>query len=201
MLDGGGFRVSVDGAIVGAGDLPPSQDDAERARLADLLLYVSDLDAVQQHCRRFFAVPFDVSAGQRIALRAARLLIDGACVVSPFTSTLTMTLNGSDSPALREVLAGQPGAMLVTLPNYELRLGNRLLEIGPVNVYHPSVVAEDGAAAIAALDRGSGHAENMKVVVRPLDGEHFRLYRPDSPNPHAPLVPVPLGLNGFPEPT
>ncbi|MFF3601684.1 hypothetical protein [Kitasatospora indigofera] len=198
LLSGGDFQVTAKGSVLGAGHLPPSRNAAERARLTELQMYVSDLDTVQRHCQRFFPVPFDVSAAQRIALRVARLVIDGACVISPFTSTLTMTLNGSNSPALREVLAGQPGALSVGLQGYELHLGERVLNIGAVNIYHPRAAAEDGIAALAALE--GGHAEGMKVTVRPLDDGHFRLYRPDVPDPNVPLVPVPLGLNGFPEP-
>ncbi|MFG2455468.1 hypothetical protein ACGFWE_00030 [Streptomyces sp. NPDC048523] len=41
----------------------------------------------------------------------------------------------------------------------------------------------------------------MKVVVRPQDGEHNRIYLADAPDDNLPLIPSPLGLPGYTDPS
>jgi hypothetical protein len=80
---GGRFQVRADGHNVAGGDLPP-QPAAVLDLAEQLHLYVDDLESVQRHCEQYFLVPGDLAASERIALRVARLLIEGHCVISPF---------------------------------------------------------------------------------------------------------------------
>ncbi|MGW1878731.1 hypothetical protein [Streptomyces sp. NPDC001975] len=194
---GGRFQVRADGHIVGGGDLPPQP--AAVLNLAEQLhLYVEDLETVQRHCEQYFLVPGDLDASERIALRVARLLIDRHCVISPFVLSVHCTLDGQDSPALRAVLESDgPQPVHGVCQRFALTLAGRHLELGPVVFFHPRAVTEDGARLAAALD--AGQAADMRLSMRPADGEHFRLLLQSSA-PATEPSPVPLGLAGFPEP-
>lgn len=196
LLAGGAFEVRADGKSVGGGHLLPAPA-GERERAAQLRLYVEDLQVLQQHCEQYFPVPADLPAHERIGLRIARLLIEGHCVISPFVPVLTFTLNGNDSHGLRAALAGGPQSVSATVGEFAVSLAGRTLDLGPVLVFHPRAASENSHHALHALD--TGHADGTQVDVRPADGEYYRLYLQSSPD-HQPVVPVPLGLNGYPEP-
>ncbi|WP_328351748.1 hypothetical protein OG800_07915 [Streptomyces sp. NBC_00445] len=193
---GGCFEVRTGGRAVGGGDLPP-KPDAVLHQAEQLRLYVEDLDVVQRHCEQYFPVPAEVEPSSRIALRVARLLIDGHCAVSPFLPRISCTLNGQDSPALRALLAGGPRPVRGVCQEFALAVDERRLDLGSVVLFHPRVIAENSVQILEALD--AGQADGMRLIVRPAGGEHFRLLRLSAVTDAEP-TPVPLLLPGFPEP-
>ncbi|KUN75317.1 hypothetical protein AQJ66_36255 [Streptomyces bungoensis] len=157
-----------------------------------LTAYIEDLDVVQRHCRQYFPVGPDISWSDRLWVRRARLLIEGRCVTVPHRS-LTVTLNGSNSPVLRSSLR-EFGALKVDADQSAIPVGRRTLNLGPFFVYHPRMRAENGSAALAALD--SGQAAVFRVVYSPADGEHLRAFLPTAAPRDQPLAPTPLELPG-----
>ncbi|MFF7216848.1 hypothetical protein ACFZAU_41110 [Streptomyces sp. NPDC008238] len=196
LTSGGTFALTVDGKDAGGGQLAAAST-GEHDELEQLRLYAQDLEVLQRHCEQEFPLSDDISAAERIALRVARLVVEGHCVISPFARALTVTLNGDDHPALRAALSGEPQSVRVLDPQFTLTLAGRTLSLGEVMAFHTQVVAEDGPAALAALD--AGQAEGQRVALRPIDGQRYRLCLRNV-DPHRPLVPVPLGLPGYPEP-
>ena len=89
---GGDFRVMIDGQLAGAGRLPKSGTADDLHRWAQLQLFLEDLEGVQRYCEQDFPIPADMSTTDRIALRMARLLVEGRCVASPFSRELTIIL-------------------------------------------------------------------------------------------------------------
>ncbi|MET9459968.1 hypothetical protein ABZY05_33600 [Streptomyces canus] len=199
LLAGGSFQVNINGQTAGSGTMAGTGSANDVAEVDSLLLYLSDLDVVQRHCETFFPAPLDCTGLERIDLRIARLLIEGRCVAYRPARTITVTLNGQDDPALRAVLGQQPQCLRISPPGFEITLGGRSMDIGPVHLFHARVVADDGLQAIEALR--AGRAAGMKVVLRPQDGEHYRIYLADAPDDNLPLIPSPLGLPGYTDPS
>ncbi|WP_040905006.1 hypothetical protein [Streptomyces griseoflavus] len=195
---GGAFEVRASAGVIGGGKLPP-RPEAARQEAARLRGYIEDLEAVQRHCEQYFPIPDELTPADRIALRMARLLIQGHCVASPFLTRARFTLNGQDSPTLRSLLSGEPHAVRGSIAAFALTLAGRHLELGPVHFYHPHVTVEteDGRRALAALEAGRG--EGCEVTVRPVGGECFRHLLRDAA-PGSGWTPVPLELPGFTEP-
>ncbi|MFE2560247.1 hypothetical protein ACFXGT_30355 [Streptomyces sp. NPDC059352] len=197
LLEGGDFQVTVDGQIAGAGQLPHVATPDVLRRLDQLHLFVEDLDVVQRHTDQYFPVPFELPAVDRIALRMARLLIDGRCVASPFSRTLTITVTGAEDPSMRQLLSGQPQSVRLTSPDCAVQIAGRSLELGNACMFHTRVVAQDGPSALAALDSG---AVEKEIILRPADNERFRMFLTDTPDDGLPLTPTPFDLDGYPEP-
>jgi hypothetical protein len=198
ILKGGAFRITVEGTRVGSGRLPATGTDDDNTEVEKLLSYLSDLDVVQHHCESYFPAPLTYSGEERIDLRIARLLIEGRCVADRSARTVTITLNGLDSPTLQTALGPQAQCLRFGPSGFEVIVGNHTLDIGPVHLFHARVTADNGRQAIAALKTGKG--AGTEVVFRPQDGEHFRLYLIDAPDDSRPLIPVPLGLPGYTDP-
>lgn len=198
ILRGGSLRVSVNGTEVGSGKLSTRGTEEDSTEVEKLLSYLSDLEVVQRHCEAYFPAPLVYSGAERIDLRIARLLIEGRCVADRSAHTVTATLNGLDSPELRTALGPQPQCLRFGGKGFEFTIGGRTLDIGSVHVFHARVIADNGQQAIAALK--AGRAAGTKVVFRPQDGEHFRLYLAEAPDHSRALVPVPLGLPGYTDP-
>ncbi|MEY2227920.1 hypothetical protein [Streptomyces sp. BF23-19] len=197
VMEGSVFRLRLNGQEMASGTFPGaafSRDDYERH--ARLRLSVEDLHVVQQHARHYFAVPSELRPADRVLLRIARLLIDGHCVANPFLASLTMELNGEDSPVLRALLLGNGAANRALLPDFAIPFGDRDLPLGTVHIYHPRVLATDGEQALQAL--AAGHAEGHKVTLRPANGEPYRFYldRPGDTTDLSTLTPTPLGIPG-----
>ncbi|MFE5732429.1 hypothetical protein ACFQ7A_16160 [Streptomyces sp. NPDC056528] len=154
---------------------------------------------VQRHCEQYFPVPAEATPSDRIALRMARLLVQGHCVISPFMPQARFTLNGEDSSVLRALLSGETHALRGGSDEFAVTLAGRHLDLGPVFFFHPRVAAdaEGSRPALSALE--AGHGDGEKVTVRPADGERFRLILQSSPA-DAEQAPVSLRLSGFPEP-
>ncbi|MEU3431749.1 hypothetical protein [Streptomyces gardneri] len=197
LLEGGDFQVTVDGSTAGAGRLSRAASDDVMRRLEQLYLFAEDLDVVQRHCEQYFPVPFELPAVDRIALRMARLLVDGRCVASPFSRTLTLTVTGAEDPAMRQLLSGSPQSVRLATPDCAVQIAGRSLDLGAACVFHTRVVAQDGPSALAALDAG---AVEREIILRPADGEQFRMFLADTPDDGLPLTPAPFGLDGYPEP-
>ncbi|MFD3308613.1 hypothetical protein [Streptomyces sp. NPDC058694] len=198
ILRGGSLRISVDGTEVGSGQLSTGGTEEDYAEVEKLLSYLSDLEVVQHHCESYFPAPLVYSGAERIDLRIARLLIEGRCVADRSAHTVTATLNGLDSPELRTALGPQPQSLRFGGRGFEVTIGGRALDIGAVYVFHPRVIADNGEQTIAALR--TGRVAGTKVVFRPQDGEHFRLYLADAPGNSRSLAPVSLGLRGYTDP-
>ncbi|MFE3830220.1 hypothetical protein [Streptomyces sp. NPDC059092] len=195
---GGAFEIRTVKGPVEGGEMPPLPE-AERLQSARLQLFLEDLDVVQRHCEQYFPVPDEFTTKERIALRVARLLLDGHCVISPLLPQVRVTFNGRDTPAVRARLGGEPHAVWLPFEEFTLQIAGRRLELGPVIVFHQKAAVEpdSGRAALTALDAGRGNG--AEATLRPADGERFRLVLQRSVTGPEP-VPVPLELPGFPEP-
>ncbi|WP_411076574.1 hypothetical protein [Streptomyces sp. cmx-4-7] len=198
LVAGGGFEVRTSEGTIGGGDLP-SQSEETHQEVAELCSYLEDLEVVQRHCEQYFPVPAEVTPSDRIALRMARLLVQGHYVISPFMPQARFTLNGEDSSVLRALLSGETHALRGGSDEFAVTLAGRHLDLGPVFFFHPRVAAdaEGSRPALSALE--AGHGDGQKVTVRPADGERFRLILQSSPA-DAEQAPVSLRLSGFPEP-
>ncbi|GGK54876.1 hypothetical protein [Nocardia camponoti] len=124
--------------------------------LDDLILeeFADDLDILQRHCDKYFALPAVISPMDRISVRVARIILEGGMVAAPHSATVTGYLSGEDSPELRAALTG-PNPVLIEFDNYALTLAGRELSIGPVWVFHQATTVVDSDAAIAALESGT----------------------------------------------
>lgn len=198
LLIGGAFQIRVNDRTAGAGQLPDTSTPDQLSQIKDLQLYVEDLDVVQRHCERHFPLPDDITSTERITLRIARLLIGGRCVITPFTRSLTLTLNGTDSSVLRMMLNGDPHSFIARMPTFPISVAGHELDLGPIRLFHTRAIAVDTAQALAALNNGDG--AGAMVTVEPQEGERYRLFLEDSPDDGRPLLPSPLNLPGFPEP-
>ncbi|PPJ02290.1 hypothetical protein [Nocardia cyriacigeorgica] len=127
--------------------------------------FADDLDIVQRHCGTYFPLPDSVSNRERVDIRVARLLIEGAIVASPTVEVFVRTLTGHDSPEVRRDLTN-PVAAVWPSQQYIVTLGNRTLSLGPVYVFHPAAIAheEDAQQAIAALDAGQGEGRRVRFL-------------------------------------
>ncbi|GAA3385117.1 hypothetical protein GCM10017750_62430 [Streptomyces racemochromogenes] len=154
------------------------------------------MHVVQQHARHHFSVPSELRPADRVLLRIARLLIEGHCVANPFLASLSIELNGQDSPVLRALLTGGGAANRALLPTFTFPFADRELPLGPVHIYHPHVRAEDAEQALQAL--AAGRAEGHHVTLRPAGGEPYRLYlaRVGDTTDLSTLTPTPLEIPG-----
>ncbi|MFH9955952.1 hypothetical protein ACH4OX_17300 [Streptomyces roseolus] len=195
---GGDFRVMIDGQLAGAGRLPKGSTADDDRRWAQLQLFLEDLEVVQRHCEQDFPIPAEMSMTDRIALRMARLLVEGRCVASPFSRELTITLTWIDDANTRELLSGRPQSLRVTSSEYGITIAGHLLNLGSVCIFHAEVTADDGPSILESLRNGL--VSEATLALRPARGEHYRMFLTDSPDDGMPLTPCPLGLDGFPEP-
>lgn len=198
LQHGGAFRLSVSGVHAGSGTLPASGSTEELREVEHLLLYLSDLEVLQRHCEAYFPAPLDYTAAERVQVRIARLLVDSRCVAYPFARTLTITLNGQDHPTLHTLLDGNPQCLRVSPPGFEVTIGGRTLAIGPVHLFHTGLTPDNGEEALTALREG--HGAGTRVTLRPGNNEHYRIYHANAPDDGRPLLPTPLGLDGYTEP-
>ncbi|MER6441937.1 hypothetical protein ABT275_37230 [Streptomyces sp. NPDC001185] len=195
LLSGPGhFAAEIDGHPVISGRLPQTAagDAAKQADFDAFASYIEDLDIVQRHTRLYFPVDVDIPWSHRLWVRRARLLVEGHCVTVPYRS-FTVTLNGSDGSVLRSILS-KTGCLKVGSDRSAIPVGPRILDLGPTETYHPQMTAENGPAALAALD--TGRAEGFQVTYAVPEGQHLRTFFPATTPLDRPLAPVPLGLPG-----
>ncbi|GGK99464.1 hypothetical protein [Mangrovihabitans endophyticus] len=157
----------------------PSGLDADTAdKLATTELLASDLDVLQRHCRSYFPVPTELSVDDRIWIRVARLLIEGHCVAYPSARSFAATLNGQDSPVLRQVLTRRDPSTIRVTTELAIEIDGRELLLGEVILFHSQVVVPDGDDLLAALDEGKADGRVMRLL--PVNGESFRAVLPSA---------------------
>ncbi|MFJ2960200.1 hypothetical protein [Streptomyces sp. NPDC087270] len=83
-------------------------------------------------------------------------------------------------------------------PGFEITVGGHTLDIELVHLFHPQLHADNAREALRALDSGQG--AGTQVTLRPANDMNYRLFRADAPDDGRPLVPTPLGLNGYTDP-
>lgn len=179
LLQGGDVHVTIDGTPAGSGTLPATGTPEDLRHIQQMLLYFADLDVVQRHCEAFFPAPLTYTGRERIDLRVARLLIEGKCVSYPFTRSLSFTLNGRDSEQVRALFEDRTQCVRIVPPGFEISLGERQLDLGPVSLFHLQLRIEGREAA---LDAGQGAGQ--QITLRPENGECFRLYLEGVPDDH-----------------
>lgn len=135
-----------------------------------------DLKIVQEYCRSAFAIPDQMTTLERINLRVARLLLEGYVVASPKAPYAFLTLTGTDSQHLREILNGEGTFIKFTAQAVTFSLGAKELTLKDVLVFHPHATVINGAEAVEMLD--SGRAEDFRLELRPGDDPFFYLAMP-----------------------
>ena len=161
------------------------RDASDTDQLVDDIFSIAyDLKIVQEYCRSTFAIPDEITPLDRINLRVARLLLDGYVTASPEAKTGTITLTGTDSPLLREVLAGDGAFVSFKVQYMTFTFGAKELTLKDLLVFHPRAKAINGAEAAAVLDAGRG--EGFQVKLQPGEDPYFYLAMPSrmvSPTP------------------
>ncbi|WP_157224340.1 hypothetical protein [Nocardia paucivorans] len=161
--------------------------------------FAADLDIVQQHCEQYFAFPDSVSPHERVALRVARIVIEGGIVATPQVDSVTLPLSGEDSPELRATLATAEVPVLVGYETYAVSIAGRELPIGPVWVFHHAATLVDPDSVIAALD--AGQAVGFEVVYRPARDPYYFVASAGLPEDRLDNQPQTLwGLTGISQP-
>lgn len=177
------LEVHVDGqhaATVGAFPPPTEEDFGDNLAIEQ---YAEDLAVVQRHCKQYFGIPRFIQPGERVAMRVARLLVDGHIVTSPKAQLYAVELTGKDSPELRAKLREpRPIAWRSPVP-YTVTVGERTLNIGEVYAIHPAAVVDNLREVIGALDAGTG--DGIRVDYRPGDDPFFHLVRAEGPSLNA----------------
>lgn len=196
------LKVSIDGNHLGTVSFHQSSPDEAAERIADISEWealASDLDVVQRHCGIYFPMPTFISAKERVFLRVARLLIDGSCVVHPEIRTLTTTLNGNESPELRELFSDTPHAIKAEFESTSIYVAGRELSLGRATVFHPEVYTVNRMELRSSL--AQGRLAGARLGLRPKDREYFRIFLPERwPDMEKHLVVTPWNLPGVSEP-
>jgi hypothetical protein len=157
--------------------LDPSGLDEQTAKnLAITELLASDLELVQRHCRTFFPVPAELSVNDRIAIRVARLLIEGHCVVHPTTRAFTATLNGRNGPDLQRVLRTRGPVPMRIDTDMTIQVAGWDLALGEAQIFHTQVEIPNRAELLSAFERGQAAGKTMMLV--PIDGQSYRAFLP-----------------------
>jgi hypothetical protein len=112
-------------------------------------------------------------------------------------SGFSATLNGSLDPGLRSALDGAKPCV-ITGTDFSVDLLGQLLNLGTLQVFHPSSEIADAAEVLAELEAGT--AEGRRIHVRATDGSGFRVWIVERwPDPEKKIVPEPSGIPGIPE--
>jgi hypothetical protein len=148
----------------------PESIDQRLPRFEEMVLVAEDLDVVQRHCGTYFAIPDDLGLEERVALRVARLLVDGNCVVDPHFSGGERYRTGASEDALDELNDGQERQLVAHTTNYVLQLGHQELELGAA-----AFVTERGVVR-SVVEHVEGVGPQVRQRVGTADGSHFRTY-------------------------
>ncbi len=170
-------RVYIDDKLLVSLSFEPPADAEVDDELDAMFRLAYDLKAVQEHCRSSFDIPAALTPLERINLRVARLLLEGYAVASPEAPGGVVTLNGSDSPRLRQLLAGEAALVNFTAERFTFSVGAKEFTLTDVLVFHPHAIARNGAEALAALE--NGEAEGFRLNVVPSKEPYFYLALPD----------------------
>lgn len=195
-------EVELDGAVIGRIHCTPNTTDDPTARgLAATELLADDLSIVQQHCSTYFPVPADLPVDDRIAIRVARLLVEGHCVVYPRANTYTTTLNGLFDDAMRAVLAVDGPVPITIQADFTLEVAGHKLRLGRIQLFHTQTEIRDRSELLTALQAGRG--ADRKMVLAPINGQSFRAFLPQARvgREDEPLHVTGWGLPGLDGPT
>lgn len=155
------------------GGFPPITIDEYDQDLISIEQYAEDLAIVQRHCKQYFGIPQHIQPGGRVAMRVARLLVEGHIVASPKAKLFAVELGADDSPQLRAALSTpRPIGWQSPIP-HTVTAGDRTLTIGHVRVIHPRAVVDNLDEVLAALDAGNG--KGFHVHYRPETDPFFHL--------------------------
>jgi hypothetical protein len=168
--------LELDGVQVGrfTCSKPVTMDDPTAKALAITEMLASDLEVVQRHSRTFFPVPAELSVDDRVAIRFARLLIEGNCVAHPSARSYTATLNGLDSAELRKMLSVEAPVAIRVDADMTLEVAGWKLPLGQVSVFHTQVEIRDRAEVLSAVKHGRAAGRTMKLV--PIEGQSYRAF-------------------------
>lgn len=160
-------------------------------------LLADDLATIALALDASLHIPEHLSAGERAEIRSLRLILDGQCVLVPEIGGLTMTLNGEFDDTIRELLTKESVGIRVDSPlRYEFK--GHAFDLPRVTIFHPNCRAANGAAALAALESGSG--AGLEVIIESLDNTPFRAFLPDKiTEPNTRLAPEALKVPGLNE--
>jgi hypothetical protein len=175
------LEIHIDGqhAATVSGFPPPTDEDFGNNLAIEQ--YADDLAIVQRHCKQHFGIPQFIQPGERVAMRVARLLVDGHIVASPKAQLYAVEFTGEDSPELRTKLQQpRPIAWKSPIP-YTVTAGDRTLTIGEVYAIHPAAVVDNLEEVTAALDAGT--SDGIRVNYRPGDDPFFHLVCAGGPSP------------------
>jgi hypothetical protein len=195
-------QLDLDGGDLGR-LLPAKQDASVFGDMRDNILthkdVAADLVVLQQATNQFFGYPDSVDPVDRVFLRCLRLLVEGRCIVMPDMHELTQTMNGKDSPELRQILAAGPSAVRGEMNNFSQEVFGRTFQLGPARMYAPQVEAVDADKVVAALEAGT--AEGTPLTLRTVGDYSFWLYLDEKFIPEADdtVRPVGLGLADLPD--
>lgn len=184
-LNGAICKVLINGDQLMSFAIDPRPDKEEQEWIDVLYNSAYDLDVIQKHLHTSFHLPAMLSARDRIHLRIARILIEGYVVQTILAPALTMTMAGTDSPEIRNSLTGMTP---VKLPApYTFPLGDRMIDLGEVIIFHRTARAINGAEALQALDAGT--AAGFEVQFEPSGSPYFNAYIPEKiTDPEEPML-------------
>ncbi|TCJ89869.1 hypothetical protein [Nocardia alba] len=166
-------RVYIDDKLLVSLSFEPPADADIDDELDAVFRLAYDLKVVQEHCRSSFDLPEALTPLERINLRVARLLLEGYAVASPEAPGGVVILNGSDSPHLRQLLAGEDAWVSFTAQSFTFSVGAKELTLTDVLVFHPRATARNGTEALAAMENGK--AEGFRLNVAPSNEPYFYL--------------------------
>lgn len=162
------------------------------------LLLLEDLCVLEQAFGVSYTLPESTSSRERIEIRIARLLSEGRSTWLPPGSVFPVTLNDNLEPELTDLLL-EGGAVFAELPSFLFPFQGLTIDLGPAFIYHPHVVAEDGASAVARIRAGSARKEKVTLVPQGHQGITVHLLASRTPEAdHLPPT-VPWNLPDVPE--
>lgn len=133
--------------------------------------YAYDLSVVQKHCGQFFDLPEYIRPGDRVAMRVARILIDGHLVAWPRAQHVTRELTAEDTEGPLEELL-EPIAVVWRAPNpFKVKVGARELEIGDFYIVHHAATPVNAEEVITAVKAGKGNG--FQIDYKPGDDPYF----------------------------
>jgi hypothetical protein len=137
------------------------------------LLLLEDLYILEQTFGVSYTLPESTSSKERLEIRIARLLAEGRSTWMPPGTVFPVNLNDNLRPELTDLLL-EGGAVFAELPSFLFPFQGLTIDLGPAFVYHPHVVAEDGASAAARIRAGS--AQNEKVTLVPQGNQGIMVH-------------------------
>lgn len=171
----------------GQSDLPP-----------DTFEFIDDLAVLSREFGVEFTVPSEFTVLDRIDIRFVRHLIEGKASYSPRYPAFFATLNDPTMDTEGQASLTEPQAVFIRFEDAAIEVLGRLLPLGTLAAYHPSMRARDACAHIAAIEAGQG--DGRRVAFDPTDVTPVRLWLPDRwPDSNANLCITPWAIEGISE--